>query len=221
MKEFTTIIFIVAVVVVYIGALLIIPSVLDEAARRRRRKSVGELVANSFSKNPLTRKQIEILSTDNRLTSRDTQILLRKQFSESIKSADENRDEKIRYFQELYEELEKDEPFEGLPSDVRLHLEKIRESIGKEKDFLMQPLASQLQDLNSSAKRKEKRMLGLNIASFAVGVIGLIIGVHPYLPSNNREKTLTETKTSHPDNSTPSVNQALINQTSGPTKAVH
>lgn len=196
MKEFTAILFIVAVVVVYIGALLIVPMALDEAAKRRRRKSVGELVGSAFSKNPLTRKQIEILSADNRLTSRDTQILLRKQFSEAVKSVDEKRDEKIQYFQGLYEELEKDEPFEGLPSDVRLHLEKIRESLGKEKDFLMQPLASQLQDLNSSAKRKEKWMWGLTIASFAVGVVGVIFGALPYLPNHGQEKPLAETKAS-------------------------
>lgn len=219
MKDFTAILFIVAVVVVYIGALLIVPMALDEAAKRRRRKSVGELVGSAFSKSPLTRKQIEILSADNRLTSRDTQILLRNQFSEAVKSADEKRDEKIKYFQGLYEELEKDEPFEGLPSDVRLHLEKIRESIGKEKDFLMQPLASQLQDLNSSAKRKEKWMWGLTIASFAVGVVGVIFGALPYLPSHGQEKPPTETKKSLPDNSPPSLNQGLTNQSSGPAKA--
>lgn len=192
---------------------------LDEAAKRRRRKSVGELVGSAFSKNPLTRKQIEILSADNRLTSRDTQILLRKQFSEAVKSVDEKRDEKIQYFQGLYEELEKDEPFEGLPSDVRLHLEKIRESLGKEKDFLMQPLASQLQDLNSSAKRKEKWMWGLTIASFAVGVVGVIFGALPYLPNHGQEKPLAETKASLSDNSASSVNQGLTNQSSGPAKA--
>ncbi len=219
MKEFTAILFIVAVVVVYIGALLIVPMALDEAAKRRRRKNVGELVGSAFSKNPLTRKQIEILSADNRLTSRDTQILLRKQFSEAVKSVDEKRDEKIQYFQGLYEELEKDEPFEGLPSDVRLHLEKIRESLGKEKDFLMQPLASQLQDLNSSAKRKEKWMWGLTIASFAVGVVGVIFGALPYLPNHGQEKPLAETKASLSDNSASSVNQGLTNQSSGPAKA--
>lgn len=219
MKEFTAILFIVAVVVVYIGVLLVVPMALDEAAKRRRRKTVGELVANSFSKKPLTRKQIEILSADNRLTSRDTQILLRNQFSEAVKSADENRDEKLHYFQVLYEELEKDEPFEGLPSDVRLHLEKIRESIGKEKDFLMQPLASQLQDLNSSAKRKEKWMWGLTIASFAVGVVGVIFGALPYLPNHSQEKPLPEAKTSLTDNLAPPVTPGLTNQSSGPAKA--
>lgn len=219
MKEFTAILFIVALVVVYIGVLLVVPMALDEAAKRRRRKAVGELVANSFSKKPLTRKQIEILSADNRLTSRDTQILLRNQFSEAVKSADENRDDKLHYFQGLYEELEKDEPFEGLPSDVRLHLEKIRESIGKEKDFLMQPLASQLQDLNSSAKRKEKWMWGLTIASFAVGVVGVIFGALPYLPSRSQEKPLPEAKISLTDNLAPPVNQGLTNRSSGPANA--
>ena len=211
MKEVTAILFVIAVVVVYIGVLLVVPMALDEAVKRRRRKSVGELIANAFSKTQLTRKQIEILSADNRLTSRDTQILLRNQFSEAVKSADDKRDEKIKYFQGLYEELEKDEPFEGLPSDVRLHLEKIRESIGKEKDFLMQPLASQLQDLSSSAKRKEKWMWGLTIASFAVGVVGVIFGALPYLPNHSQEKQVIETNKNPPVNPTSSTIKGLAN----------
>jgi hypothetical protein len=215
LKEVTAILFIIAVVVVYIGVLLVVPMALEEAAKRRRRKSVGELVANAFSKTPLTRKQIEILSTDNRLTSRDTQILLRNQFSEAVKSADEKRDERIKYFQELYEELEKDEPFEGLPSDVRLHLEKIRESIGKEKDFLMQPLASQLQDLSSSARRKEKWMWVLTIASFAVGVVGVVFGALPYLPNHSQEKQILETSKNLPNNPNPPTTQGLAHQSSG------
>lgn len=219
MKEFSALVFISAVVIVYIGALLIVPMALDEAAKRRRRKIVGELVVNSFSKNPLTRKQIEILSINNRLTSRDTQILLRNQFSEAVKSEDGSRDEKINYFQELYEELEKDEPFEGLPSDVRLHLEKIRESIGKEKDFLMQPLASQLQDLNSSAKRKEKWMWGLTIASFAVGVVGVIFGAMPYFSGQSQGKTLVEATKGLADNSEISAGSELTNQSSRPDKS--
>ncbi len=184
LKELTAIVFVILVVVVYVGVLLIVPMVIDEIAKRRRRMTVGELIASAHAKTPLTRKQIEILATDYRLTSRDTQILLRNQFSEAVKAGDEQRELRIKYFQGLYEELEKDEPFEGLPSDVRLHLERIRESIGQDKDLLMQPLASQLQDLNATNRRKEKWMWGLTIASFAAGVVGVIFGAIPYFPSH-------------------------------------
>lgn len=181
LKEVTGVLFIVVVALAYIGTLILVPMIIDERAKRRRRKQVGDMVAAAHVKTPLTRKQIEILSKDYRLTTRDTQILLRNQFSDAIKSGN---DPLVSYFQSLYEQLEKDEPFEGLPSDVRLHLERIKESIGEGKDFLMEPLAAQLQDLNAANRKKERWMWGLTIASFVAGVVGVIFGALPYLPSS-------------------------------------
>jgi len=174
----------------------------DRPAKRRRRKQVGDMVAAAHGKTPLTRKQIEILSKDYRLTTRDTQILLRNQFSDAIKSGN---DPLVIYFQSLYEQLEKDEPFEGLPSDVRLHLERIKESIGEGKDFLMEPLAAQLQDLNAANRKKERWMWGLTIASFVAGVVGVIFGALPYLPSSTSKAAEPPQPKSNVDAANPSL----------------
>jgi hypothetical protein len=191
LKELSGILLVIILVLVYAGLLFILPVALDERAKRRRRDAVGKLIATAHSKTPLTRKQIEILSADHRLSPRDTQVLLRNQFSEAVKSGD---DALIKYFQTLYEELERDEPFEGLPSDVRLHLERIKESIGKDKDFLMQPLASQLQDLSTANRKKEKWMWVLTIASFVAGIVGVIFGAIPFLPSYNVQPSVSQVK---------------------------
>ena len=180
LKEITGVFFIVIVIIAYTGTLFLVPMIIDERAKRRRRRQVGDLISAAHEKTPLVRKQIEILSKDHRLTTRDTQILLRNQFSEAIKSGNEPL---IKYFQELYEQLERDEPFEGLPSDVRLHLERIKESIGGDKDYLMEPLAAQLQDLSAANRRKERWMWGLTISSFVAGVVGVFFGAIPYIPS--------------------------------------
>lgn len=169
--------FVACVVMAYISFLVIVPLAIDERAKRRRRKQVGDMAAVAHEKSPLTRKQIEILSKDYRLTTRDTQILLRNQFAEAVKRGDTPL---IGYFQELYEKLEKDEPFEGLPSDVRLHLERIKESLGEERNFLLEPLATQLQDLNVASRRKERWMWGFTVASLVAGIVGVVFGAIPY-----------------------------------------
>lgn len=219
MKESFAIFYIALIVVLYIGVLILVPMIIDESVKRRRRKTVGELITSAHDKSPLTRKQIEILAANYSLTSRDTQILLRNQFSEAIKANDENRDSRIKYFQSLYEVIEKDEPFEGLPSDVRLHLERIRESIGEDKDYLMQPLASQLQDLNSTNRRKEKLMWGLTIASFAVGVVGVIFGAIPYLSSQPQKSIMPEASVVAPTDA--SSVAGFASQSSGSVKESH
>jgi hypothetical protein len=84
------------------------------------------------------------------------------------------------YFQNLYKEYEQDEPFEGLPSDVRLHLERVRETIGKEQDHMLQPLASQLQDLNDENIRKHKRMWWVSVSSLLLGVSSLAFGAYTH-----------------------------------------
>jgi hypothetical protein len=187
LKESITEILVIAFFVFGPLAVWLGPAILNEALTKNRRKRVGEQIANAFSKKPLTRKQIEILSTDNFLTPRDIQILLRNQYSEAIKSTGENRDSKIRYFQELYEEIEKDEPFDGLPSDVRFHLEKIKESLGKEKEFLIYPLSSHLQNFNSKTIRREKIMLGL-------AIIGILISVACLFPPRGSQAELNNAK---------------------------
>lgn len=196
LNEVGGIAFIVIILLAYMGTLFLVPMIIDERAKRRNRKQVGDMVAATHGKTPLTRKQIEILAKNYKLTTRDTQILLRNQFADAIKSGN---DPLVSYFQSLYEQLEKDEPFEGLPSDVRLHLERIKESIGEGNYFLMEPLAAQLQDLSTANRKKERWMWGLTIASFVAGVVGVIFGALPYLPSPTLKVAATTSSQANSD----------------------
>ena len=67
-----------------------------------------------------------------------------------------------------------------MPSDVRLHLERVRESLGKDKDHMLQPLASQLQDLNDENVRKHKKMWWVSVASLMIGVASLAFAAYAY-----------------------------------------
>ena len=163
--------------------LFIFLMLLPEQIRKwRQRKEIGKLLLSAYDKIPLNQKQIDILCKNYGLALNDKKILLRNQFSESVKS--ENSD-LIKYFQNLYEELEKDEPFEGLPSEVRLPLERIRESLPQGKEYLIQPLTSKLQELSAKSFRTRRWMWVLTIASFIVGLVGTFFGAFPYLKSHD------------------------------------
>jgi hypothetical protein len=181
-----------------------LPKAVDDYFRMKRRRKLRKTITEILKKGSLTRKQIEIMVADNYLSHRDILLIARRGFSKAAEEAeDEERDSLMTFFQSLFEELEKDEPFDGLPSDVRIHLERVRETVGKEKDHLLQPLAGQLQDLNSASKKKERWMIGLTVAGLLVGIIGAGFGAFPYFKNPkieeekvNIESSMTEINTS-------------------------
>lgn len=140
-----------------------------------------------FEKNKLDRQQIEILSKEYYLNSKDIQLAARRQFKNALTS-EQAKKNKSDYFQALFEDYERDEPFEGLPSDVRLHLERVREVLGKENDHMLQPLASQLQDLNDENVRKHKKMWWVSVASLMIGIASLAFAAYVYYkPAENMQ----------------------------------
>lgn len=180
-------------VTVYVGILAILPMIIDDHSKKKKRKNLEELIEKSFNeKLLLDRDQLEILLKNFNLTSQDLHILLRRLFTSAVKN---NTPEFLSYIQNLYEDTEKQAPFEGLPSDVKLHLERIKEALGNQNRNLMEPLATQLQDINITNKRKNKTMWILTIGSFVIGLIGVIMAFIPYMSSElkqNNEKVSAE-----------------------------
>lgn len=184
-------------VAVYVGILALLPMFIDDNLKKKKRKNLEELIEKSFNeKLILDRAQLEILLKNYNLTSQDLHILLRSLFTSAVKN---NTPEFLSYVQSLYEYTEKQAPFEGLPSDVKLHLERIKEALGETNKNLMDPLATQLQDLNISNKRKNKVMWVLTLASFIVGLVGMIMAFVPYIEkttslTNSKNLTLNSKK---------------------------
>ncbi len=165
---------------VLIGMLVrAIPTIIDGIIKTKRRNRFGKELSILFEKHKLDRQQIEILSREFYLNSKDIQLTARRQFKEAL-MLEKLEKEKAAYFQTLFEDYERDEPFEGLPSDVRLHLERIREALGIESDHMLQPLASQLQDLNDENVRKQKKMWWVSVASLMIGIASSSFSAYIY-----------------------------------------
>ena len=155
------------------------PTIIDGIIKARRRNSFSRELLKLFEKSPLDRKKIEILAKEYFLNSKDIQLAVRRAFKESL-TAEKPSKEKSDYFQGLYQDYERDEPFEGLPPDVRLHLERVRETLGEKNDHMLQPLASQLQSLNDENIRKNKKMLWVSVASLIIGIASFSFAAYVY-----------------------------------------
>jgi hypothetical protein len=80
---------------------------------------------------------------------------------------------------------ELEEPFEGLPSETRLSLERIRKSLGTNTEAL-HPLTTHFKELLKHNNAVNKRQRFYTFAGFLVGVLGfgygVYISVYPFTP---------------------------------------
>lgn len=72
-----------------------------------------------------------------------------------------------------------EEPFEGIPNEIRMHLERLRENIGGS-EHLLDPLTSQIRELLSVKQKEMRQQKWYTIGGFAIGLAGLIFAIFTY-----------------------------------------
>jgi hypothetical protein len=192
-NELFALILMIEIFVVLIMFAFLLPNIVDTYLKVRRRNKFGEEVSRLFEINKLDRTQLEIFAQEYFIKTKDIQIATRREFKKALNDKTPNN-EKVEYFQNLYQEYERDEPFEGLPSDIRMHLEKAREHIGKGKEDLLNPLASQLQELSESNARKNRKMFLLAVASVVIGIASLAFSAYQYYTEPAEKEELVESE---------------------------
>lgn len=78
-------------------------------------------------------------------------------------------------------DLEKEEPFQGLPDEIRLHLRHIQNQMNGSGEHLLQPLAQKLKTLLVEHEQGQRRQRWVAWASFTVGLLSLGAGLFAYL----------------------------------------
>lgn len=79
--------------------------------------------------------------------------------------------------------LKEDEPFEGLPDELRVHLERVREQLPNGLLVLL-PLASQIRVLVAINEKVQRRQRYYTVGGFFIGMVGVVFAAvtyfHPY-----------------------------------------
>lgn len=79
-----------------------------------------------------------------------------------------------------------DEPFEGLPSDIRLHMERVKEKLSE--PMLLEPLTSHIKEMGSVHTKENQRLKFYTIGGFFIGVLGVVLAVVFYLTTPSQEE---------------------------------
>lgn len=133
----------------------------------------------------------EIASTRH-LTQSQIHFTIRKYYREIMAGRDSELEAHKTLIKSYIDQYRKDEPFEGLPNEVRIHLERLRDQINGN-DHLLEPLTSQIKDLltvNATEKRNQKYF---TVGGFFVGLAGFAFAVYTYYSTSNMD-TLGSTK---------------------------
>lgn len=118
----------------------------------------------------------EIASTRH-LTQSKIQFTIRKYYREIMAGRDSDLADHKDLIKGYIDQYRKDEPFEGLPNEVRIHLERLRDNLNGN-EHLLEPLTSQIKDLltiNETEKRNQKYF---TIGGFFVGLAGFSFAIY-------------------------------------------
>lgn len=77
-------------------------------------------------------------------------------------------------------QYQKDEPFEDIPSEIRIHLIRLRDQLHGH-EHLLTPLTDKLKELLAVKNWENFRLKFFTVGGFMVGIVGLAFAVSSYL----------------------------------------
>ncbi|MFC7300295.1 hypothetical protein [Cognatiluteimonas weifangensis] len=156
-------------------------TLVDELLRLKQRKLFREDIALSLMHKgkSLTLQHVQQIAETRNVTQLDIQrtlrVLLREVLAERNLSLCPHQD----WLESLLREMKDREPFEGLPSEIRIHLERLREEMPASSHKL-EPLTTQIRELVALKGREYRLQKYYTVGGFILGVIGLGFAAYAY-----------------------------------------
>ncbi|MBN2816419.1 MAG: hypothetical protein JXQ67_07015 [Campylobacterales bacterium] len=168
--------------------------VLEDILKLNSIKKFSEDFKASVKHSQPSWEEIKDIASTRGLTQSDIQFTIRKFHREILAGREatlSDYKEKVKSYIDLYKE---EEPFEGLPNEVRIHLERLREQIDG-KEHLLEPLTSQIKDLLTIYQKEKRYQKYYTTGSFFIGLIGLGFAFYTYfgLPALNEKEPVKTT----------------------------
>ena len=190
---------------------ILFPLLIEELSKANERKKFRSALTKAVASGPISWKQVRVLADRYHLSQRYLSLCLTRLIADALEGNGGLTAQQVGLFEGHYDQVQKDEPFDGIPNDVRFHLERVREKLGKSDD-LLRPLAKQLQDLSSKTMTKERNMKFISLLSLLVGFVGAIFGALPLLDQSKASSPVVASISEH------SVPKANTEQSSEPVK---
>ena len=122
--------------------------------------------------------QVKIIaSTYSLLPENSLNSNLKKILKGYVIGGSEGNEKQIKLLEEWLEKQSSDEPFDGIPSELKLPLERIRKEVPDQAHNL-ELLVAQLQDFTEKSAADKRRKNLVAILSLLVGIGGFLVGLY-------------------------------------------
>lgn len=171
-------------------------TLVDELVRRKQHKTFMEdLTLTLIHKGKaLSLQQIQQIAETRGVTQHEIQRCLKILLREVLAQRNLSLQEHQSYIEGLIKEMKIKEPFDGLPNELRIHLERLRDDLHQTPEKL-EPLTIQIRELATLKSREYRLQKYYTVGGFAVGLVGLAFAAFaywvPHAPDNGTRSIKT------------------------------
>lgn len=153
----------------------------DELINRKFRNAFKKDLYNAIiNDNTPSWDQVKIIAETNSLPRKEVSRVVKLIITEILSGESSLEKDKIKIFESYLKKHNQEEPFEGIPSEIRIHLERLKESSGIQIEQL-EPLTKHITELLKINTKENKRQKYFSLISLFVGIGGLAIGLYQIL----------------------------------------
>jgi hypothetical protein len=152
----------------------------DESRKQKRRRTlltseISEAVRHS---QPTWQQIVDLADLDGNST-KDAYFCVRKLYKDLLLGKAKDLEPHRELVETYISTRKQDEPFEGLPTETRVHLERLREAMsGKEQ--LLEPLTTQIRELVSVYERDKRGQRRYTVWGFFITAASLVFAAYTY-----------------------------------------
>ncbi len=151
---------------------------IEEDKQRSLRKFKEEMTKAILHSQPTWQQMLDIAETSS-ITASAAYSSARELHKDILTGTDKELQPHRALLETYISSHKRTEPFEGLPNEIRIHLERLRESASGN-DHLFEPLTTQIRELVSIHDKEFKAQKRYTSWGFFIGVLGAIFAGYAY-----------------------------------------
>ena len=172
----STIAFIIAVVSFFVWTLT---SILEDYFSNKWRKLFEEDLALAVKNSKPTWEQILLIAASRNVKHAQVHWVLQRLLRELLTGRNSDLAAHRSEIEAYIAKMKEAEPFEGIPDEIRIHLERLREHLSAQTG-LLEPLTSQIRDLLALNEKEQRHQRYYTVGGFFLGIVGFTFAAYAY-----------------------------------------
>jgi hypothetical protein len=170
---------------------------LDDLLAMKWRKLFEEDLRLAIKHSQPSWEQLADIAASRNIKNKDIFRVMQKLRREILTGRETDISTHLPVLEGYLDKLKEIEPFEGIPTEIRIHLERIKEQL-TQYPLLLQPLTSQIRELLSVNEKDKRQQKYYTIGGFFVGFLGFVFAAFSYFyPYANNSPTPVITSPTH------------------------